>query len=601
MRRIALSRRNSLAMAALLPLAARAQAEELPFRHGLAMHGEPALPADFERLPYADAQAKRGGRLALGQQGTFDSMNPFIIRGQAPPYIQGLVVQSLMARSLAEPFTLYGQVAEAVATPEDRSSVAFRINPSARFSDGTPVTAEDVRFSWALLRDKGRIQRGPYAKVARADIIDDRTIRFDLDGAADRELPLILALMPVLSRAATDAATFDQTSFRAPLGSGPYRLAETSPGTSYLLRRNPDYWGSDLPTSRGLYNFDEIRVDFYRDANSLFEAFTAGLIDLRIEGDPGRWARGYDIPAVREGRILREEIPIRIARSMSGFVMNARQPVFADARVREAATLLFDGEWINRNLYFGRFARLQSYFDGSDFSSHGRPASERERRWIAGFPGAVREDILERGWSAPETDGSGRDRHVARSALQLLAAAGYAATEDGLLDAERRRLGFEILVANRQHERLSIIYAQMLRRVGIDARVRLVDDIQYWNRMWRFDFDMTPYTFSPNPVPGNEQYNRWGKRAATMQKSLNFAGVASDAVDAMIGHLLAARTPEEYIDAARSLDRVLLSGFHVVPLFFAKDQWVAHAKAVKRPQNSPLFGLSPEILWREET
>jgi peptide/nickel transport system substrate-binding protein len=597
--RIELSRRTVLALAASLP-AAGGRAETLPdFKHGLAMHGEPALSPGFARLPYADPKAKRGGRITLGQQGTFDSMNPFIVKGQAPPYIQGLVVQSLMARSLAEPFTLYGQVAEAVAAPEDRSSVAFRIDRRARFSDGSPILAEDVLFSWALLRDKGRLQRGPYRRVARGEALDERTVRFNLTGADDRELPLILGLMPVLSRKGTDAERFDQTSFAAALGSGPYLLAEVAPGSSYVLKRDPNYWGADLPTSRHLFNFDEIRVDFFRDANSLFEAFKAGIVDLRIETDPGRWANGYDTPAVRDGRILRETIAVGIPKSMYGFVMNTRQPVFADVRVREAVTILLDGQWINRNLFFDAYARTQSYFEGSDLSSNGVPASEQERKWLAEFPGAVRPDILEKGWTAPASDGSGRDRTIAKKAISLLTEAGYRQTDEGFRSPDGRPLSFEIIVTARPHERLAITYSQMLRRVGVDARVRLVDDIQYWARMANFQFDMTPYTFSATALPGNEQYNRWGKANVAVPKSLNYAGVASDAVDAMIGRMLAARRREEYRDAARALDRVLLSGFYVAPLFFAKDQWVARASAIKRPEQTPMFGLTPEMLWRE--
>lgn len=596
--RIDLSRRSVLAAAAS-SLAAPARAGGAPaFRHALAMRGAPALAAGFDRFPYADPAAKRGGRIVLGQQGTFDSMNPYILRGQAPPYIQGLVVQTLMARSLDEPFTLYGQVAEAVAVPDDRSSVAFRIDSRARFSDGSPVTAQDVIFSWSLLREKGRIQRAPFKKVVAAEAIDERTVRFDLGGANDRELPMILGLMPVLSKAATNPAAFDQTSFTAPLGAGAYILADVSPGTSYTLRRNPDYWGGDLPSNRGLYNFDEIRVDFYRDGNSLFEAFKAGLIDLRLEGDPARWSSGYDFPAVKDGRVIRETIPIGIPRSMSGFVMNTREGVFADVRVREALTMLLDAEWINRNLFFNLYDRIQSYFEGSELSCHGVPASANERRWLSEFPGAVRPDILEHGWRAPVSDGSGRDRTIARAAFELLEAAGYRHSEDALRSADGRQLAFDILVTNRAHERLGVTYSQMLRRVGVEARVRLVDDVQYWKRVLNFQFDMTPYTYSANALPGNEQFNRWGKASATRPGSLNIAGVSSDAVDAMIARMLAARSQEDYRDAARALDRVLLSGFYVVPLFYAKGQWVARSASALRPAHTPLFGLSPEMMWR---
>ena len=586
-----------LAVFALLPVLPAARAEPV---HGLAMHGAPALAKDFARLPYADPQAKRGGRLVLGQQGTFDSLNPYIVKGIAPQYVHGLVVQSLMVRSLDEPFTLYPQVAESVDVPDDRSSITFRLDPRAVFSDGTPVTSADVVFTWTLLKDKGRpFMRTPYRKVAKVETPDARTVRFDLTGADDRELPLLLGLMPVLSKAAINPDTFDQTSFAAPLGTGPYIMAEVSPGAHFLLKRNPHYWGADIPTSRGLFNFDEIRIDFYRDSNSLFEAFKAGLIDLRLEGDPARWATGYDVPPVRDGRIVRGNIPVGLPKSMSGFVINTRSGPLADVRVREALTLLFDAEWINRNLYFNLYTRTASYFESSDLASRGIAASPREKDWIAAHGQAVRADILAKGWAAPVSDGSGRDRALAKQALALLTEAGFRQTSDGLKDKNGAVLSFEILLAARPQERLALVYSQMLKRVGIEARVRLVDDIQYWKRMQNFEFDITPYTYSATALPGNEQFNRWGKASATRTGSLNYAGVASDAVDAMIGHVLAARTREEYVDAVRALDRVLLSGFYVIPTFHLKDQWVAHTASLKRPARTPLFGLTPEMMWRD--
>ena len=585
----------ALVSAALLPVTP-ALAEPM---HGLAMHGAPALPRDFERFPYADPQARRGGRLVLGVQGTFDSLNPYIVKGIAPQYIHGPVVQSLMVRSLDEPFTLYPQIAASVDVPDDRTSITFHLDRRAKFSDGSPVTSADVLFSWSLLKEKGRpFMRTPYRKVAKAEAPDAYTVRFDLTGADDRELPLLLGLMPVLSKAATNPDTFDQTSFTPPLGSGPYIVADVSPGAHFLLKRNPAYWGADIPTSRHLYNFDEMRIDFYRDSNSLFEAFKAGLIDLRLEGDPARWATGYDIPPVQDGRIKRDAIPVGLPKSMSGFVFNTRQGPLADIRVREALTLLFDAEWINRNLYFGLYSRTASYFESSDLASRGVSASRRERDWLAAFPAAARPDILEKGWPAPVSDGSGRDRALTKRALALLAEAGFQQTNDGLKDKSGRILSFEILLAARPQERLALVFSQMLKRVGIDARVRLVDDIQYWKRMQNFEFDLTPYTYSATALPGNEQYNRWGKASAARTGSLNYAGVASDAVDAMIGHMLAARSREEYVDAVRALDRVLLSGFYVLPTFYLKDQWVARASSIALPGKTPLFGISPEMVWR---
>ncbi len=348
--------------------------------HGIARHGPPALPRDFPHLPYANPNAPKGGRLVVGALGTFDSMNPYIARGAVPEVSPGsgintLIVQPLMMRSLDEPFTLYGLVAESIETGTDRSWVEFRINPKATFSDGKPVTAEDVRFTFELLREKGRpAQRNAYRRVREVMVRDERTIRFNFQDA-DGELPMLLALMPALARHDIDRETFDQPTFRPPLGTGPYLLADLDPGKSFTLRRNPSFWGKDLPILRGHHNFDEIRVDFYRDSNAHFESFKVGLYDVRFEADPGKWQGGYDFPAARDGRVTRESLSFQAPRGMTGIVFNTRRGVLADRRVREALTFVFDFEWLNRNLFKDAYRRQTSFFDQSELSSVGRPAA----------------------------------------------------------------------------------------------------------------------------------------------------------------------------------------------------------------------------------
>lgn len=571
-------------------------------RSGLAMHGEPALPEGFAHLPYADPEAPKGGRVVLGIQGTFDSLNPLIIRGVAPDALPRYVLQSLMARSADEPFTLYALVARAYEMPEDRSAITFRLDPRARFSDGVPLTTKDVAFTFELLKKHGKpFHRSSLALVRAVEMADAHTIRFDLTGAGDRELPLILAMMPIFPAHATEAERFDQTTLKPPVGSGPYEIAEVKPGERLTLRRRADFWAADLPTCRGLYNFDEIRYDFYRDANSLFEAFKAGLYDFRIETEPTRWATGYDIPAVRDGRIVRETVPLGIPKGMNGFVFNTRRPQFSDIRVREALGYLFDFGWVNRNLYFGMLRRTTSYFEGSDLSSHGRPADERERALLAPFPDAVRPDILDGRWAPSATDGSGRDRELARKALDLLGRAGWTLESDGLRrNGTGELFAFELLVSSRAQERLALNYAGSLARIGIRVSVRLVDDVQYWRRLSTFEFDMVQWLWAGTPSPGNEQRNRWSIEAAGRQGSLNYAGARSPAVDAMIDRLLAARSRENFVAAVRALDRVLLSGFYVVPLFNVPDQWIAHVAALRHPASTPLFGPGLEIWWRAD-
>ncbi len=586
-----------------LVLAASVVAASAEPRHGAAMHGLPALPPDFAHFPHVRPDAPKGGRIVFGVQGTFDTLNPFVVRGVAAQAIappNGLVVQSLMMRSPDEPFSLYAAIAASIDMPEDRSRVTFRLDPRARFSDGRPVTAEDVLFSWRLLKEKGRPNwRSFYAKVKSAEAPDPLTVRFELGGAEDRELPLILALMPVLPRHATDETRFEETSLAPPVGSGPYVVAEVKPGESVVFRRNPDFWGKDLPVFRGLYNPDEMRFDYFRDANSLFEAFKGGLYDVRIESDPTRWATGYDFPAAKDGRVVKDPIPIGTPKGMTGFVFNTRRPIFADIRVREAFGLLFDFEWVNRTLFHGLYGRTTSFFEGSDLASSGRPASAREREILARFPDAVREDVLEGRRSAVPADGSGRDREAARRALALLKAAGWTLSDGVLKNAAGEPFVFEFLAANRLQERLALNFARSLERIGVRASIRLIDDVQYWRRLAAFDFDMIQFSWSASPSPGNEQYNRWSARAADRQGSLNYAGARAPAVEAAVDAMLAARGREDFVDAVRALDRVLLSGFYVVPLFHSPEIWLVRKSEVKRPARAPLFGYAPESFWIE--
>jgi peptide/nickel transport system substrate-binding protein len=567
--------------------------------HAIAMHGSPALAADFSHFRYVNPAAPKGGRMVASIVGSFDSLNPLIVKGLAFEHVRGYVIESLMARGFDEPFTLYGLLAQTIETDAARSYVTFTLDPRAKFSDGHPVTAEDVIFSWQLLRDKGRPNyRTYYAKVRRAKALGERAVRFDLAGVADRELPLILGLMPILPKHATDASTFDQTSFAPPLGSGPYLVADVRAGESVLLKRNPDYWGRDLTVNRGYWNFDEIRFEFYRDGNAEFEAFKKGLVDVRTETDPGRWKTAYDVPAVRDARILKEALPTGLPRPLSAFVFNTRRPIFADIRVREAIGLLFDAEWVNHNFFFDLFRRTASFFEGSELSARGRDADARERALLAPYPDAVRPDVLAGTWSPPVSDGSGRDRTTLRRALALLDAAGY--DLDGTELRQRssgRPLSFEILVTAKDEERLALAFAHHLLRAGIQARVRMVDAVQYEQRRQTFDFDMLRYSWSESLSPGNEQSFYWGSAAADEPGSRNYMGVRSKALDATIGALLAAESREDFVAAVRALDRVLMSGLFVVPLFHLPEQWVAHWAYIERPAITSLSGYLPETWW----
>jgi len=569
--------------------------------HAIAMRGAPALPDDFAVAPYADADAPQGGRLVQGVLGTFDSLNPFIVKGLPVQPIRGYVVESLMARGYDEPFTLYGLLARTVETDDARTFVTFTLDAAARFSDGVPVTAADVVFSWRLLRDHGRPgHRAYYSKVAKAEALDARTVRFDLGGSNDRELPLILGLMPVLPQHASDVATFEDTTLAKPVGSGPYVVAEVDTGKSITFRRDPNYWGRGLPINRGLWNFAELRFDYYRDTNAYFEGFKTGLYDVRSEIDPSRWKTGYDVPAVRDGRIVKEAFTNGLPKLASAFVFNTRRPVFSDIRVRQAISLLFDAEWVNHNFFFDLYRRSTSFFDDSELSAYHRPADARERALLAPFADAVRADVLDGTWSPPVTDGSGRDRKSLREALALFAAAGYELKGTTLRErAGGRALGFEILVTSRDDERLALAFSNNLARAGIDARVRQVDAVQYDQRRLAFDFDMIEYRWEESLSPSNEQAIYWGSAAADEQGSRNYMGVRSAGINAMIAALLRARERPDFVAAVRALDRLLVSGSYVVPLFYLPEQWVARWTSIAHPARTSLFGYLPETWWHQ--
>ena len=577
----------------LAPSAAAAPA------NGIAMHGEPKHPAGFHHFPYVDPDAPKGGQLVLGALGTFDSLNPFIIKGVTPEGLRGYVYESLLARSADEPFALYGLIAESIEVPGDRGSITFNLRADARFSDGAPITPQDVLFSHAVLRDKGwPYLRSHYAKVATAEATGPHSVRFTFEAAGDREIALILGLMPILPRHKLDAATFEQTTLAPPVGSGPYVVAGVDPGRAITYRRDPNWWGRDLNVNRGRFNFDAIRIEYFRDASSMFEAFKAGEIDLRPEEDPGRWVEGYHFPAVADGRVIKREFDTGLPSGMTALVFNTRRPPFDDVRVRRAFLLLFDAEWINRNLFNGVYKRTHSFFERSVLSSHGRPADARERALLAPFAQYVKPEIIDGTFKLPATSGSGDNRANLRAAYRLLTEAGYR-QKDGRLLRNGTPLQVEFLALTRQQERLMLSYKRTLERLGIAARVRQVDSSQYWARLKTFDFDMIQWTWSASLSPGNEQLNRWSSKAADIEGSLNYPGVKNPAVDALIEALLSARAQEDFAAAVRAFDRVLMSGDYVIPLFYLPKVWVAHWSHLKFPAVPPLGGYDLDTWWTD--
>jgi peptide/nickel transport system substrate-binding protein len=565
----------------------------------IAMHGTPKHGPGFTHFPYVNPDAPKGGRLVLGTLGTFDSLTPFIIKGVSPATMREYVYASLLTRSGDEAFSLYGLIAESVELPEDRSQITFHLRPEARFSDGAPITPEDVLFSHEVLKEKGwPYHRSHYAKVARAEKISEHAVRFTFDAAGDREIPMILGLMPILPKHKTNLDGFEQTSLEAPIGSGAYTVARIDAGRSITYKRNSDWWAANLPVARGRFNFDEIRVEYFRDAASLFEAFKAGEIDMRVEEDPGRWLEGYRFPAVTEGRVVKREFETGLPAGMSALVFNTRRPMFRDDRVRRAFILLFDAEWINRNLFNGLYQRTQSFFERSELSSNGRPADARERTLLAPFAKDVKADILAGSYRFPSNDGSGDNRANMQAAFKLLTEAGYR-LENNTLVKDGNPLSFEFLAQTRQQERLMLSYARTLERLGIAVRIRQVDTSQYWARLKNYDFDMIQWTWGTSLSPGNEQINRWSSKAAGIEGTLNYPGVENAAVDAMINALLQAEAADDFVAAVRALDRALLSGDYVIPLYYLPRVWVAYWSHLRFPSVEPLAGVDVDTWWTE--
>lgn len=574
--------------------------------HGIAMYGEPALPPDFVSLPYANPDAPKGGRIIFGESGGFDSLNPFILKGNAPAGVSALTVETLLGRSYDEPFTLYGLLAESVETDAARSFVAFTLREEARFADGSPVTPEDVLWSFETLGTQGSPRyAAAWAKIAKAEKTGPRTVRFTFN-TEDRELPLILGLRPILKKAQWDGKDFTVSSLEAIIGSGPYVIGPFEPGRFISYLRNPDWWGADLPFNRGLHNFDEVRYEYFGDGGVVFEAFKAGDITSYREANPAAWAGNYGFPAVQSGQVVLSEIPHQRPSGIEGFVFNTRREIFADWRVREALIQAFNFEFINRTLTGGVQPRITSYFSNSVLGmTPGAPAQGRERALLAPFADSLLPGALD-GYALPVSDGSEANRTGIREATRLLQEAGWTVTDGVLTNAAGTPFAFDILLVQGQDDMLSIanIYVEALRRLGIAVTVTTVDSAQYKERTNRYDFDMTHYIRSLSLSPGNEQMLYWGAAGVTEPGTRNWMGMNSPAAEAMIRALLTATDPQEFIAATRALDRVLTSGRYVVPIWYSDVSRIAHARQLQYPDRLPIYGdwlgFQPDVWWYQD-
>lgn len=574
--------------------------------HGISMHGTPALPADYKSFQYANPDAPKGGRFNYGVVGTFDSLNPFILnsmrttaRGMWDPVIGNMMYESLMYRNRDEPFTLYGLLAEKVEMPDDRSWIEFSLNPKAKWSDGMPVTPEDVIFTYELLTEKGR---PPYSstsqKFEKIEKTGDHKVKITFNEKSNREYPLIVAgFRPVLPKHAIDASTFENTTLESPIGSGPYKIKKVEPGRQIVYERNENYWGKDLPIKRGFDNFDEIAVEYFQQTTALSEAFKKGLVDVKSESDPAKWERDYDFPAANDGRVIKKEYQGGAPSNMQAFIFNTRRDVFKDRALREALSMVFDFESLNKNLFFGAYKRTQSFWQGSHLSSIGQPASEFEKKLLAPYPDSIQADIMDGTWRPTKTNGSGADRKVLRAAFAKLQAAGYKREGSSVVDSTGKPLTFEILTKNTEEERLALAYQNNLSKLGITITIRQVDDAQFQRRAKTYDYDMIISAYSASLSPGAEQVWRWGSRSKDVEGTFNRAGASDPAIDAAIESIVQSKGSDDFRDSVRALDRLLLSGHYVIPMYHLGKQQVAHWNYLSHPEKTPLYGYRLPVWW----
>ncbi|MCK0167434.1 extracellular solute-binding protein [Jannaschia sp. S6380] len=577
--------------------------------HGIALYGEPALPSGYAHLPYVNPDAPKGGTFSDGQVGSFDSLNPHIQQGSVPWQLRFLAYESLLGRSWDEPFTLYGLLAETVEVNEDETQITFTLNPEARFSDGTPVTPEDVIWSWNILGREGANgrYRAAFSKVENVEKVGERGIRFTI-GAPDRELLMTLGYRPIMKAAqyAEDEDAFFRSGLgNIPITTAPYVITDFDAGRFVELTRNEDYWGADHPFRRGTNNVDTIRMEFFGDATAHFEAFKAGELSTMRETNATAWARDYDFPAVQSGEIVLSEIPHERPTGMTGLVMNTRRAPFDDWRVREAMIQAFNFDYVNNVINAGAQPRITSYFANSPLGMTAGPAEGRVAELLEPHADDLLPGTME-GYVLPSSDGQVADRRGLRTATRLLAEAGYE-VQDGVMTGPDGPLSFEILVQSGSSEVQSIvdIYVESLRRLGVEARPVAVDSAQFKDRTVNYEFDMMWYQWGLSLSPGNEQTAYWGPDGVETPGSRNLMGADDPAITAMIDAMLGAETQEGYVAAVKALDRVLTAGRYVIPIWHNPVSWIAHDKDLNYPADRlPIYGdwigFQPDIWWFEE-
>ena len=566
-------------------------------QHALTLYDEPPkYPANFTHVDYVNPDAPKGGTFRKSALGTFDSLNPFINKGVPAQDIE-LTYDTLTRQTLDEPFTAYGLIAQKMEKAPDNSWVRFYLRPEAKFNDGHPIRAEDVVFSFdTLMKNGSPLFKGYYSDVEKAEEENPLQVKFTFKHNKNRELPLILGQLPVLPKHWWETRDFGKGNLEVPVGSGPYTITQIKPGRSIRYERNKDYWGKDLPINKGLYNFDAVTVDYFRDNNVAFEALKAGQFDYWFEISAKNWASAYNVPAVKEGRLIKEEIRDGSPSGMQGFIFNLRKPIFQDVRVREALSLLFDFEWANKQLFNGAYTRTGSYFENSEMAAKA-PPSEQELAILEPLRGQIPDKVFTEVFKPSVTDASGMIRDQQRRAYQLLQQAGWRIVDDKMVDAQGNPVKIEFLLAQTDFERILLPFKRNLSDLGIDLQIRRVDVSQYLNRLRSRDFDMIVGSFPQSSSPGSEQREYWESQSADKPGSRNFIGLKDPAIDQLTEGLINADTRQNLITQARALDRVLQWGFYVIPNWHIKSWRVAYSNHIGHPAVPPLYDIGTTTWW----
>ena len=591
---------------AALTLALSAQFATADPQHGIAMYGDPELPPDFVSLPYANPEAPKGGRIVTGEVGGFDSLNPHIAKGSTPWQLRFLAYESLMGRNWDEPFTLYGLLAESIEVGENRDWVEFVLREEAAFSDGTPLTVEDVMWSYETLGTIGHPRyHGAWKKVASMEQTGPRSIRFTFN-EDDPEMALLIGMRPILKKAQWDGKEFDASGIdEVPISTAPYVIDEFEAGRYVSLKRNPDYWGRDVNFMRGQANLDEIRMEFYGDGTAMFEAFKAGALNSSREFNVEKWDTQYDFPAIDSGDVVKSVIPHERPSGMTGFVMNTRREQFKDWRVRDAMLHAFNFEFINETMTGSKQPRITSYLSNSVLGMQDGPAEGRVRDLLEPFAADLLPGALD-GYALPVSDGTERNRGNIRAAIDLMEQAGYTITDGKMVGPDGAPFTFEILLQQGSTEEQSIIdlYTQSLERVGITPTITTIDSAQFKERTTNYDFDMSYNRWGMSLSPGNEQKLYWGCDGVENPGTRNWMGMCSPAAEAMVDAILQSDSRDDFVAATRALDRVLTTGRYVIPIYQWNISRIAHAKELKYPTEIPIYGdwigWQPDVWWWEE-